>query len=101
MATSKSGGSTSLGRDSQPKYLGIKLSPGQTAKAGQILIRQRGTRFVPGKNVAMGKDDTLYALKQGVVHITKKRKAGFDRIRKTIRVMHVLQENKIFIPSKP
>ncbi|MEK7510085.1 MAG: 50S ribosomal protein L27 [Patescibacteria group bacterium] len=101
MATSKSGGSTSLGRDSQPKYLGLKLSPGQTAKVGQILIRQRGTRFVPGKNVAMGGDNTLYALKEGVVRITKRRKTGFNRVQRTIGLIHILDENKISISSKP
>jgi large subunit ribosomal protein L27 len=67
MATSKSGGSTSNGRDSHSKRLGIKLFGGQAIKAGQIIIRQRGTKYHPGLFVGRGKDDTLFALRAGVV----------------------------------
>ena len=67
MAHKKAGGSTQNGRDSQPKYLGIKRYGGQVVKAGEILIRQRGTKFHPGTNVGIGKDYTLYALKTGRV----------------------------------
>ena len=74
MATSKSGGSTSNGRDSASKRLGVKLFGGQTIKAGQIIIRQRGTKYHPGNFVGRGKDDTLFALQAGVVTFHKGRK---------------------------
>lgn len=66
-ASKKGVGSTKNGRDSNPKFLGAKLSDGQFAKVGQIIYRQRGNRIYPGKNVGQGKDDTLFALKAGVV----------------------------------
>lgn len=72
MAHKKAGGSTRNGRDSNPKYLGIKRYGGQIVTAGTIIIRQRGTQFHPGLHVGMGKDYTLYALKPGrVVFATK------------------------------
>lgn len=67
MAHKKAGGSTKNGRDSNPQYLGIKLYGGQTAKAGSILIRQRGTKFLPGFNVRRGCDDTLFSVIPGTV----------------------------------
>lgn len=67
MASKKAGGSSKNGRDSRSKRLGVKLFSGQWAKAGNILIRQRGLRFRPGANVGRGKDDTLFALKDGKV----------------------------------
>lgn len=76
MATRKAGGSTALGRDSISKRLGVKIYGDQIAKAGNILIRQRGTKFHPGKNVKRGEDDTLFALVSGKVKfVTKKVKA--------------------------
>lgn len=66
-ASKKGVGSTKNGRDSNPKFLGAKLSDGQFAKIGQIIYRQRGNRIYPGKNVGQGTDDTLFALKDGVV----------------------------------
>ena len=72
MATKKAGGSTSLGRDSQSKRLGVKLSDGQKAKAGSIIVRQRGTKYHPGNNVGKGKDDTLFALSSGTVKFKTK-----------------------------
>jgi len=89
MATTKSAGSTRLGRDSQPKYLGIKLFAGEKAKAGQILVRQRGTKLFAGENVGMGKDNTLFALKEGVVRFSTKRKLGFDRSQRIVKVVHI------------
>lgn len=89
MSKTKSAGSTSLGRDSQPKYLGIKLFGGQKAKAGSIIVRQRGTKFLPGKNVRRGKDDTLYAIKEGIVKFVTKKIKKFDgnrRLAKTVSV---------------
>jgi large subunit ribosomal protein L27 len=71
MSTSKSGGSTSNGRDSASQRLGVKLFGGQLTKAGQIIIRQRGTKYHPGKFVGRGKDDTLFALQAGIVTFHK------------------------------
>ncbi|MGC9312389.1 MAG: 50S ribosomal protein L27 [Sediminispirochaetaceae bacterium] len=67
MAHKKGGGSTKNGRDSESKRLGLKRSGGQIVKAGEILVRQRGTRFHPGENVGKGKDDTLFAKAGGTV----------------------------------
>ncbi len=67
MAHKKGGGSSKNGRDSNPQYLGVKAYGGQTVTAGAIIIRQRGTKFHPGFNVGIGKDDTLFALKAGKV----------------------------------
>jgi large subunit ribosomal protein L27 len=67
MAHKKGGGSSKNGRDSNPQYLGVKAYGGQTVTAGSIIVRQRGTRFHPGFNVGIGKDDTLFALKPGKV----------------------------------
>ena len=89
MAKTKAAGSTRLGRDSLPKYLGVKLFAGQKAKAGQILIRQRGSKFVVGKNVAKGSDDTLFAIKEGIVRFNTKRKQNFDRSQRTVKVVNV------------
>jgi large subunit ribosomal protein L27 len=89
MAKTKATGITKLGRDSQPKYLGIKLFAGERAKAGSIIVRQRGTKFLPGKNVKRGGDDTLYALKEGTVHFATKRKNGFDRSQKIVKIVNV------------
>ena len=78
MATKKSGGTSKNGRDSNPKYLGIKVTHGAMAKPGSILVRQRGTDVLPGKNVSMGKDHTLFSLINGKVALTYKRKVHFD-----------------------
>lgn len=72
MAHKKAGGSTSLGRDSISKRLGIKIYGGQIAAVGNVLIKQRGTKYMPGKNVKRGEDDTLYATKNGTVLYQKK-----------------------------
>jgi large subunit ribosomal protein L27 len=72
MAHKKAAGSTRNGRDSNPKYLGVKRYGGEAVLAGNILIRQRGTKVHPGENVGMGKDHTLFALKDGVVKFAKK-----------------------------
>lgn len=78
MAHKKSAGTTENGRDSNPKYLGVKLTHGDIAKAGSILIRQRGTDVVAGNGVSMGKDHTLFALVSGKVKFSTKRKKHFD-----------------------
>ncbi|MEX0968211.1 MAG: 50S ribosomal protein L27 [Bacteroidia bacterium] len=73
MAHKKGAGSSSNGRESESKRLGVKIFGSQTAKAGNIIVRQRGTRHHPGKNVGMGKDHTLFALTDGIVTFVKKR----------------------------
>lgn len=78
MAHRKAGGSTSLGRDSISKRLGVKKFGGQKVKAGQIIIRQRGTKFHPGKNVKRGEDDTLFALKEGTVKFAARKTRTFS-----------------------
>lgn len=89
MATTKATGTTKLGRDSQPKYLGVKLFAGQKVKPGMIIIRQRGTKFLPGKNVKRGNDDTLYALKEGVIRFATKRIRHFDRSQRKVKIVNV------------
>ncbi len=86
MATKKSAGTTKNGRDSGPKYLGVKINHDAIAKVGDIIVRQRGTDVLPGKNIGMGKDHTLFALKTGKVQYQTKRKVHFDNtiIRKKI-----------------
>jgi len=78
MSHKKAGGSTRLGRDSQPKYLGVKVGDGEQVKPGTIITRQRGTRIHPGKNVRKGKDDTLYAVATGKVKFSRRKKLKFD-----------------------
>ncbi|MDO8265014.1 MAG: 50S ribosomal protein L27 [Candidatus Parcubacteria bacterium] len=90
MAKTKSGGSTSLGRDSQPKYLGVKRYDGQPVNAGEILIKQRGTKFTAGKNVRRAGDDTLYSAKAGVVKFQTKRKKTFTGLRKMVKIINVV-----------
>jgi len=90
MATSKNKGGARLGRDSNPKYLGLKLSDGQKAKAGMIIIRQRGTKYIPGKNVGCSNDYTLFALKDGVVKFQTKNKTTFTGKKREVKVVHVM-----------
>ena len=73
MAHKKGAGSSRNGRESESKRLGVKLYGGQKAKAGNIIVRQRGTKHNPGENVGMGKDHTLFALVDGVVEFRKKK----------------------------
>lgn len=92
MATKKAGGSTRNGRDSKPKYLGIKRFGGQLVKAGEIIIRQRGTKFHPGTNVGLGKDFTIFAKMAGFVKFVKKKiVVGINstKIRKYINIVPV------------
>ena len=74
MAHKKGLGSSKNGRDSNPKYLGVKMFDGQVAEPGNIIVRQRGTRFKPGAGVGIGKDDTLYARAPGTVQFTTGRR---------------------------
>jgi large subunit ribosomal protein L27 len=78
MATKKAGGSAKNLRTSNPKYLGTKLYAGEPALAGSIIVRQRGTKIMAGKNVGVGKDHTLFALKKGTVSFKDVRKKNFN-----------------------
>lgn len=78
MSTKKAGGSAKNLRDSQAKYLGVKRADGTSVKAGEIIVRQRGTHIVPGKNVKVGRDHTLFAIRPGVVTFGSVRKTHFD-----------------------
>jgi large subunit ribosomal protein L27 len=78
MAHRKAEGSTRNGRDSNPRYLGVKINDGQETKVGQIILRQKGKNTLAGKNVGTGKDNTLFALKDGKVSFSTKRKNNFD-----------------------
>jgi large subunit ribosomal protein L27 len=91
MSTTKSAGSTKLGRDSKPKYLGVKLFGGQAVKTGNIIIRQRGTKVVPGKNTKLGRDDTIYAMKDGTIQFTTKRMTKFDGSQKRKKIVSVVE----------
>lgn len=90
MAHTKATGTTRLGRDSRSKRLGIKLYAGEKARPGSVLIRQRGTKFFPGKNVRRGGDDTLYATADGAVKFIFKPKKSYTGKRRLIRVVNVL-----------
>lgn len=89
MATKKAAGTAKNLRDSNPQYLGIKLYAGEMASAGAIIVRQRGTTFLAGKNVGQGKDHTLYALKNGKVKFGTKRVVAFDDKVNRKKVVHV------------
>jgi large subunit ribosomal protein L27 len=78
MSHKKAGGSTKNGRDSQSKRLGVKLYAGQIVTAGNILVRQKGSKFFAGDNVGVGKDFTLFALKDGIVSFSEKRQKKYD-----------------------
>ena len=90
MAHTKATGSTSNNRDSQPKYLGVKLFDGEKANEGNIIIRQCGTKFQPGQNVRRGRDYTLYAAVGGVVKFSEKRKTGFDGKIKRVSMVSIV-----------
>jgi len=79
MAHKKSGGKSRNGRDSKPKFLGVKRQDGQDVLAGTILVRQRGTKILPGRNIGIGRDHTLFALVDGFARFKSIRKHGEDR----------------------
>lgn len=89
MAHTKSGGSTKLGRDSKSKRLGVKINHGQVAKAGQIIVRQRGSKVLAGKNVRRADDDTLYAATTGTVEFKQTKKTKFDGNRRYAKQVSV------------
>ena len=80
MASKKGVGSTRNGRDSNPKYLGVKLYDLEKAIPGNIIVRQRGTKFHPGQNVGIGKDHTLFALIEGTIKFERKRGKQFVNV---------------------
>jgi large subunit ribosomal protein L27 len=90
MAHTKAIGSTKLGRDSVAKRLGVKLQDGQKVMVGQIIVRQRGTKYTPGVNVLRAADDTLFAGKNGVVKFVTKMKGHFDGSRRKATVVQVV-----------
>lgn len=89
MAHRKAGGTAHNLRDSNPKYLGTKLYAGEKTKAGSIIIRQRGTVIMAGRNVKVATDHTLFALKAGTVSFANKRKTHFDGTHSTKKIVHV------------
>jgi len=89
MAHKKAGGSTRLGRDSQPKRLGVKIFGDQFVTAGGIIVRQRGTKFHPGRNVMQGGDDTLFAKIAGVVKFQEKKVTAFNGNKDKRKYVHV------------
>jgi len=90
MAHKKAGGSTSLGRDSISKRLGVKIFGGQKVGVGNVIIRQRGTKYHLGKNVRIGSDDTIYATKNGVVKFKHQMLRGFDGSLKKKTIVNVV-----------
>ncbi len=78
-----------LNRGARPKYLGIKLYSGQKVEPGQVIIRQRGTKIFPGKNVKKGRQNTLYALKSGIIEFVTKRIRGFDNSQRKVKIVSV------------
>ena len=92
MAHKKAGGSTALGRDSQSQRLGVKLQDGEYARAGSIIIRQRGTKYRAGKNVKVGKDDTLFAIAAGLVKFATKTIRKYTGKLKAVKIVSVIAQ---------
>ncbi|MFA7285340.1 MAG: 50S ribosomal protein L27 [Candidatus Paceibacterota bacterium] len=90
MAHRKAGGTAKNLRDSNPKYLGTKLADGQKAQPGSVIVRQRGTVIMAGANVGLGKDHTLFALKEGIVKFGSKRKTSFNGKTAVKKVVNVI-----------
>lgn len=78
MAHTKAGGTAKNLRDSNPKYLGVKRGDGSKVSVGEVIVRQRGTAIMAGRNIGVGKDHTLFALAEGVVRFSIKRKTNYD-----------------------
>ncbi|PJC65379.1 MAG: 50S ribosomal protein L27 [Candidatus Colwellbacteria bacterium CG_4_9_14_0_2_um_filter_50_12] len=95
MAHTKAGGSTKLGRDSRAKRLGVKRQDGEKVTIGQIIIRQRGSRYLTGANVKSGADDTLFAMKSGTVKFTSKKKTRFDGNTRYAKMVSVIPKTRV------
>jgi large subunit ribosomal protein L27 len=94
MATKKAGGTAKNLTDSNPQYLGIKLYAGEKASPGSVIVRQRGTKFIAGKNVGMGKDHTLYSIAEGKVEYSNKRKVRYDNTGVKRKMVSVVESKK-------
>lgn len=92
MAHTKAIGSTQLGRDSQPKYRGVKLADGQKAHIGSIIVRQTGSSYIAGTGVRTGSDYTIYAVRDGVVKFHATRKIKYDGSRRVVKVISVVEQ---------
>lgn len=92
MSKSKNTGGTKLGRDSNPKFLGVKLYDGQPAKIGSVIVRQRGSKIIAGKNVKMGNDNTLYAIAPGTVKFRTIRKKNFSGTQRTAKIAEIIEK---------
>ncbi len=90
LAHTKAKSTTKLGRDSESKRLGVKLSDGQIAIPGNIIIRQRGSKYTPGFGVRIGKDDTIYAVKSGKVKFGTRKKKNYDGNSRVIKVVSIV-----------
>ncbi len=90
MAHTKAGGSAKNLRDSNPKYLGVKRGDGQKVGIGEVIVRQRGTAIMAGKNIGVGRDHTLFALAAGKVQFASKRKTNFDGRKVTRRILNIV-----------
>lgn len=93
MAKTKAKKVTRAGKDSKPKYLGVKLFAGQKVNTGQIIIRQRGTKFLSGRNVKRSGDDTLFATKPGIIEFETIKKRGFDNSQRLAKIVNVIPQN--------
>ncbi len=89
MAHTKAIGSTQLGRDSQPKYRGVKLFDGQTVKTGNIIVRQTGMTFLAGIGARLGSDYTIYAATNGRVKFSTRKKKNYDGSRRLVKVVNI------------
>lgn len=90
MAHTKAISAGRYGKDSRPKYLGVKLFGGQKVKVGNVIIRQRGTKVIPGSGVRLGKDDTIYAVRTGQIKFTTKKMLKYDGHRRLVKIVSVM-----------
>ena len=90
MAHTKAKGASKLGRESESKRLGVKLFDGEIVRPGEVIIRQRGTKFYPGLNVRRGGDDTLYATNSGVVKFLNRKRIRFDGSKRSVKIVTVV-----------
>lgn len=90
MAHTKQKGSSKNNRESESKRLGVKLFGGQMARPGNIIIRQRGTKYVPGFGVRLGSDDTIYAVREGKIAFKTKKILKFDRSKRIVNIVNVI-----------
>jgi len=90
LAHTKQKGSAKNNRESESKRLGVKLFGGQIARPGNVIIRQRGTKYMPGFGVRLGSDDTIYALKEGKIFFKTKKVSKFDRSKRVVNIVNVI-----------